>query len=531
MRSPNSNHLFSRVPSVSIPRSAFKRDRTYKTCFDAGKLIPFFLDEVLPGDTFNVNVAAFARLATPVVPFMDNVYMDFQFFFVPCRLVWDNWEKFNGYQENPGDSTDFLIPQLDDHLVGVGSLHDYFGLPSNKEVTVNALPFRCYNLIWNEFYRDENLQDSVPVLKDDGPDPFVTGSTSTYKLLPRGKRKDYFTSCLPAPQKGPGVEIPLGGNAPVDFVTPSSSDDVTALRLYNTNGSALTGNYLLGQSGTSVVRVTNPSYVNGGTSLALPKLYADLSQTNAITINTMRQAFQIQRLYERDNLGGTRYFETLVAHFGIRSPDSRLQRPEYLGGGTLPVSIHSVAQTSSTDTESPQGNLAAVGLTGSRSAVHFSKSFVEHGYIIGLVSVRADLNYQQGIDRMWSRRTRFDFYWPALAHLGEQAVLNKEIYYQGNASDDQVFGYQERWAEYRYGVSKITGKLRSGVPESLDVWHLAQHFENLPVLNSEFIEENPPLSRVIAVPSEPQFVFDSLVSCKCIRPMPVYSVPGLIDHF
>ena len=526
MRSPSSSHVFAKLPSVNIPRSAFRRDRTYKTAFNSGYLIPFYLDEVLPGDTFNLGVTAFARLSTPIVPFMDNLYLDFFFFFVPNRLVWNHWEHFNGYQENPGDSTDFLVPQITMNPA-VGNLGDYFGLPVGNQITVSALPFRCYNLIWNEFFRDENFQDSLPVYKDDGPDPlnYTTSSgttTTTYAIRKRGKRKDYFTSCLPTPQRGPGVELPLGGIAPVVDM----ASNLLPLKFYANDGSYSPNGNLGIYNGTA--HVVSGSFT--GSALSKVGLGADLSAVNAVTINTMRQAFQIQRLYERDNLGGTRYFEILVAHFGVRSPDSRLQRPEYLGGGSSPVQIHTVAQTSSTDSTSPQGNLAAVGVAGSNQ-IGFSKSFVEHGYIIGLVCARADLTYQQGIDRHWSRRSRFDFYWPALAHLGEQAVLNKEIYADGTSADNQVFGYQERWAEYRYGISKITGKLRSGVGGSLDVWHLSQYFANRPTLGPTFIMEDPPLSRVLAVQDEPQFIFDSIVSVNCVRPMPVYSVPGLIDHF
>lgn len=551
MKSPVSNHLFSATPSVGMQRSAFKRDRTYKTTFDSGKLIPIYLDEVLPGDTFNVRLTAFARLSTPVVPFMDNLYMDFFFFFVPNRIVWNHWEHLNGYQENPGDSTDFLVPQVEAPNGGfaVGSLADYFGLPVGVSgISVSALPFRMYNLVWNEFFRDENFQDSIVVNKDDGPDALVDSEGSeVYKIRPRGKRKDYFTSCLPSPQKGPGVELPLGGSAPV-------YGDGNVLRL--DNGAANGHRYALAASASSFglhavsasndVAVssiaTSPVSANGLLGLTSKDnldglssgLYADLAQATAITINTMRQAFQIQRLLERDNQG-TRYFEVLVNHFQVRSPDARLQRPEYLGGGSIPVQIHAVTQTSATDpsssiSDTPQGNLAATGVAGG-SGIGFVKSFVEHGYVIGLVEVRADLGYQQGIDRHWSRRTRFDFYWPVLAHLGEQAVLNKEIYAQGTSADNDVFGYQERWAEYRYGISKVTGLLRSGVNLTLDVWHLAQYFENLPVLNEQFIVDNPPVSRVLAVQHEPQFIYDSLISCKCVRPMPVYSVPGLIDHF
>lgn len=553
MRSPISNHTFAQFPSVSIPRSSFRRDRTYKTSFNANDLVPIFLDEVLPGDTFNLRLTSFARLSTPIVPIMDNLYMDYFFFFVPTRLVWEHWEEFNGYQPNPQlpAQTDYLIPQFNNHNNSflVGSLADYFGLPVGVgHLSVSALPFRAYNLIWNEFFRDENFQQPVPVYTDDGPDPHqytpdVGPDTPvpTYKLLKRGKRKDYFTSCLPSPQKGPGIEIPIaqGWAAVENWKDSAYSSDASKSSPFNPKwtdaGTSNTAANLYVQAGdTKAVQ-----FSISGTVLPSPKLDLgiDFSNLTAVTINSLRTAFQIQRLYERDALGGTRYFETLVAHFGVRSPDARLQRPEYLGGGTVPIQIHTVAQTSETGT-TPQGNLAAIGVAGTNQ-VGFSKSFVEHGYIIGLVNVRADLTYQQGIDRMWSRKTRFDFYWPALAHLGEQAVLNKEIYAQGsnvtdnvgNIVDDLPFGYQERWAEYRYGVSKITGKLRSGVAGSLDVWHLAQSFASLPFLNEEFIEEDVPLARVLAVQDEPQIIYDSLVSVNCVRPMPVYSVPGLVDHF
>lgn len=525
MRSP-SNYSFAVAPSVQMPRSAFRTDRTYKTTFDSGFLIPCFFDEVYPGDTFNVKFTAFGRLSTPIVPFMDNLHMDFQFFYVPYRLLWDHWVNMNGEQANPDDSTDYLTPILNDTTIFCrGSLGDYFGMPLGKRIQPNVWLFRAYNKIWNDHYRDENLQDSVPENTGDGPD-----SPNDYVLLRRGKRKDYFTSCLPWPQKGPGAEIALSGNVPV-------IGDGNAISVLN--GSSVSTLDAVYSSGMSNV-ISHPA-VSGTNSLKLATensgLVADLSEASAITINSLRQAVQIQRLWEKDARGGTRYGEMVYQHFGVRNPDSRLQRSEYLGGGTIPIQIHSVAQTSSTDSESPQGWLAAYGVAGGN--VGFSKSFVEHGVVIGLVSVRADLNYQQGLDRAWSRRSRFDYYWPSLAHLGEQAVLNKEIFTSGtnvvdddgNVVDDLPFGYQERFAELRYGHSHITGLLRSGDQQSLDVWHLAQYFENLPVLNGEFIQENPPLDRVIAVQNEPQIIFDSLATVSCVRCLPMYSIPGLMDHF
>lgn len=512
-------HQFSQIPRAEIQRSSFNRSHGYKTTFDSGYLVPFYVDEVLPGDTFNLKCSLFARLATPIVPFMDNMFMETFFFYVSNRLVWYNWEKFNGEQENPGDSTDYLIPTIKNTgSFDVGSIADYFGIPTGvNNLEVNALPFRAYNLIYNEWFRDENLQDSLPVEKGDGPDDIAD-----YKLVRRGKRHDYFTSALPWPQKGPGVEIPLTGNAPI-----ISSDGIGGRALALGSASNPLGNvyHLYHDDNPS-----NPVTLGGLSSYASTHIEADLSAVTAATINSLRQAFQIQRLYERDARGGTRYTEILRAHFGVISPDARLQRPEYLGGSSSPININPVQQTSATDSITPQGNLAAYGLTSSR--IHgFTKSFVEHGYIIGLVNVRADLTYQQGLHRMWSRQSRFDFYWPALAHLGEQAVLNKEIYAQGTSADDDVFGYQERYAEYRYYPSLITGKFRSTYAQPLDMWHLSQKFDSLPTLSAQFIEDNPPVSRVIAVQDEPQFLLDTYFSINCVRPMPVYSVPGLVDHF
>ncbi|ALS03687.1 VP1 [Gokushovirus WZ-2015a] len=523
-------HTFSQVPKADIPRSSFDRSHGYKTTFDAGLLIPFLVDEALPGDTFNARVSALARLATPIVPLMDNMYLDTQFFAVPIRLVWDNWQKFNGEQKNPGDSTDFTIPQIvaPDGGWAANSLEDYFGLPVGVAgLSVSALFHRAYNLIWNEWYRDQNLQDSVNVPTGDGPDDFAD-----YGLLRRGKRHDYFTSALPWPQKGPGVQIPLGTAAPVRG-------------LYTMNAiSAPVGNtqyFAVGRNALPDLELNTPwpgtdregLFSPGGDNASLPGLFADLSQATAATINSLRQAFQIQKVFERDARGGTRYTELIKSHFGVTSPDARLQRPEYLGGGSSPVNVTPVVQTSPTGSyaETPQGNLAAYG-TSTFSGHGFSSSFTEHCLIIGLMSVRADLTYQQGVNRMWSRKTRFDFYWPALSHIGEQAVLQKEIFASGvPADDDKVFGYQERYAEYRYKPSQITGEFRSSFPQSLDSWHLSQEFATAPVLDSTFIEENPPLDRCIAVPSEPHFLFDSYIQMKCTRPMPVYGVPGLIDHF
>lgn len=517
-------HQFSRNPRAEIQRSTFDRTHGHKTSFDAGYLIPFLADEALPGDTFNVSSTLFARMATPVFPIMDNLFMDTHFFAIPYRLIWSNWERFNGAQDNPGDSTDYVCPTITTAGgVSEGSLSDYLGIP----IDVAGLEFdsfwhRAYNLTWNTWYRDQNLQDSVVVDLDDGPD-----DEADYVLLRRGKRHDYFTSALPWPQKGDSVSVPLGDVAPVigDNTTirfHDSNEDMTAIS--QSAGNAIVrseGNWTTGASGIAFGTQAD---------LSLTGLEADLSSATASTINQLRQSFQIQKMLERDARGGTRYVELIYSHFGVTSPDYRMQRPEYLGGGSTPVNITPVQQTSSTDGTSPQGNLAAYG-TAVGMNHGFTKSFTEHCIILGLVSIRADLTYQQGLPRMFSRQTRYDFYWPALAHIGEQAVLNKEIYAQGTAADDNVFGYQERYAEYRYKPSLITGALRSTAATPLDAWHLSQEFGSLPVLDDTFIVENPPVDRVVATPSEPHFIFDSYTRMRCARPMPVFGIPGLIDHF
>ena len=505
------NHEFSRVPQADIQRSTFNRVHGLKTTFDSGYLVPIYVDEVLPGDTFQMNATGFGRLATPIYPLMDNMYVETFFFYVPNRLIWDNWEKFNGAQDDPGDSTDFLVPQLTNETVAENSLFDYMGLPTKiAGIDFNNLHGRAYNLIYNEWFRDENLQDSLNVPKGDGPDTY-----SDFTLQKRGKRHDYFTSALPWPQKGDAVSLPLGTRA--DITASSSSSD---LGILNSSGDL---------KKVQVAGVNEYLRMSSVTGNVAGQMYTDLTDATAATINQLREAFQIQRLYERDARGGTRYTEILQSHFGVTSPDARLQRPEYLGGAKTELMMQPVPQTSSTDSTSPQGNLSALGTLSSRGG--FSKSFVEHGILIGMACVFADLTYQQGMNRMWSRRDRWDFYWPALAHLGEQAVLNQEIYTQGTSADNQTFGYQERFAEYRYKPSQITGKMRSNATGSLDVWHLAQDFTALPALNSSFIEENPPVDRVIAVTTEPEFIWDWYFDLKTTRPMPVYSVPGLIDHF
>ena len=510
----NMQHNFSNTPSVSTPRSMFDRSFAHKTTFDAGQLIPFFRDDVLPGDTFNLNTSIMARLSTPLFPIMDNMYLDTHFFFVPLRLVWDNSKKFFGEQVNPVDSIDFTIPQFSSMTPTEASLSDYLGLPTVAGQTPVSLYHRGYNLIYNEWFRDQNLQDSVPVDTDDGPD-----NINDYVLKSRGKRHDYFTSALPSPQKGDAVNLPLGTTAPLYSTAVKDTADLT---IRDAVGGTDLHKLFANTAGADKLRISS------NTGSATEEILVDLTNATASTVNDLREAFQVQKLLERDARGGTRYSELVKNHFGVNFYDVSY-RPEYLGGGTTPLIVNQVTSNSDA-TGATLGQVGAYGIAAD-SNHGFSKSFVEHGFVIGLVSARADLTYQQGIPREFSRSTRYDVYWPSLAHLGEQEILNKEIFYNNDANDDLVFGYQERYAEYRYKPSQISGAFRSSAATPLDSWHLSQEFTSLPSLGDTFITENPPLDRCIATPSEPHFIMDSFTDFKCARAMPVFGVPGMIDHF
>lgn len=569
----NSDSRFAQAPQVDIQRSTFDRSSGHKTTFNAGKLVPIYVDEVLPGDTFEMTTSAIIRGSTPIFPVMDNANLDIYYFFVPNRLVWDHWKEFNGENTTSKweQTVEYSIPQIAPPLsTGTepvtgwekGTLADYMGIPTkvgpgasqtNPEWTVNHLPFRAYCLIWNEWFRDQNLQD--PVLIDTGDSQtngrhlIPEGNSITFEhqaalqganLLPVNKYFDYFTGALPEPQKGPDVLLPLGNTAPVitnqmpnkilpQYGVTFKSDQFTEVGKTHNLSIKVTGE----KYGQMVA--DNSAVTTLEATRAVPNnLIADLGNATAATINELRLAFQLQKLYERDARGGTRYIEIIKSHFGVTSPDARLQRPEYLGGERIPINIDQVIQTSGTmEGTTPQGNTGAYSLTGNQGS-YFKHSFVEHGYVLGLACVRTEHTYQQGLEKIWNRKNRFDFYWPALANIGEQAILNKEIYLQEVKSiNEEAFGYQEAWAEYRYKPSRVSSAFRSNVTGSLDAWHYADYYEALPVLSAEWIEETyKNVDRTLAVQStlEDQYIADFWFKCTCTRPMPIYSIPGLIDH-
>lgn len=564
----NTESHFSLLPRVDIQRSRFDRSASLKTSFNAGNIVPFFLEEVLPGDTFNVKTSRVVRMQTLLTPMMDNVYLDTYYFFVPNRLVWDHWKEFCGENTESAwiPETEYSIPQITAPAGGwnVGTLADYFGVPTGVSgLSVSALPFRAYALIMNEWFRDENLQDPLVVPTDDSTVAGVNTGTFVTDVAKGGlpyiacKYHDYFTSALPAPQKGPDVTIPIAEAStayvyPAATLNPNLASRFHDLQWVQSNGQILsqrTPNAVL-QLGftkragasesidsdvTRVISETMQSSPSGNTSLIPGNLVADFSGVGqAATINQLRLAFQIQKFYEKQARGGSRYTEVVRSFFGVTSPDARLQRPEYLGGNRTPINVNQVIQQSGTgeSVNTPQGTVVGMSLT-TDSHSDFTKSFTEHGFIIGVMVVRYDHTYQQGLNRLWSRKDKFDYYWPVFANIGEQAIKNKEIYAQGNSTDDEVFGYQEAWAEYRYKPNQVTGEMRSQYAQSLDVWHLADDYSKLPSLSAEWIQEDAKtIDRVLAVTStvSNQFFADIYVKNYCTRPMPMYSIPGLIDH-
>lgn len=527
-----SSHSFQTYPMANIRRSQFNLSHSYKTAFDSGKLIPFFAEIAYPGDTFNVRANCFARLSTPVVPFMDSLYLDTFWFAVPVRLVWTNFKKFMGEQANPGDSISYTIPRTQSPASGftVGSLYDYFGIPTVGQITggaqhyVNNLFPRAYNFICNEWFRDQNMQNSYTVDLGDGPDTYTD-----YVVRNRGKRFDYFTSCLTAPQKGTAVTIPMAGEAPVLGIGTANQTfgGTASSTVYESDGTSsvyVANKYIDPVSADSGVRIEKK------TGSDYPNVRADLTGITAATLNEFRYAMQVQALLEKDARAGTRYAEIVRSHFGVVHPDMSW-RPELLGTNSTPIKINPVAQNSSTTGSLPLGLLGAFGVVGTEP-YGFVKSFTEHSLVIGLVSVRAELTYQQGLHRIWTDQTRYDMYWPALACIGEQPVYTKEIYFKADSAiDDDVFGYQERYAHLRYKPSQITGILRGTAASTLDVWHLAQEFSAQPTLGDTFIKETPPLDRVQAVSTEPQFIFDSWIDFKAVRPLPVYGIPANLAKF
>lgn len=539
---------FSMVPRTDVPRSAFDVNHTHKTTFPAGYLIPVFVDEVLPGDSFRVKMHAFARLATAIVPVMDNLILESFFFFVPNRIIWNNWEGFMGEQHAPTDITDYVTPQVVPTWNDVtGTIYDYMGVTMNGavagSVSVNALPFRAYNLIYDDWFRDQDLQAGPNMNYLDGPD-----TVADYALLKRGKRHDYFTTCRPWPAK-PIMQPLVGGYTAGDElrnVVPGQDFKFTQWNSAHGMGVPVSGIGIPSASATSAGAVPirepgertasyDPFYRSDLTAFFMRAAETDGPPGVRVLINDIRTGLMFQNWMERNARGGTRYTEIVRSHFGVISPDSRLNRPEFLGGGRTFVNVHPVQQTSATGITGGDTVLGEQSATGTFSAYGhgFSSSFTEHGIILGLINVRADMTYQQGIRRMFFRKSRFDYYWPGFAHLGEQAVMSKEIFTDGTAGDDTVFGYQERWAEYKYHPNRTSSVMRSSHGTPLDMWHFGQYFGSRPVLNDTFIAEAPPVDRVLVVESfaEQQFLIDMLFEQRMVRAMPMYSIPGVGVRF
>lgn len=558
---------FSMLPSAEISRSRFDRSQDIKFTFNVGELIPFFVDEVLPGDTFDITTSKVIRMQTLLRPVMDNIYLDTYFFFVPNRLVWTHWRELMGENRSSAwlPAVEYSVPRIalvdsgETGETGVqpGDNLDYMGVPTNiysaavvpgQTAYVNALPLRALCMIYNEWFRDENLTD--PINWSDGDsDTNLAGlrTNGIAKPFLAAKYHDYFTSCLPAPQKGPGVTVPtgfdpgkIGGASAIGWpvVTPLATEQ----NLLNTG--TRRGLSWRDKSGVAIGDpYTTITEIDGNRLFALTSNTADLYPENlfaapnpllgtgiTIDVNDLRYAFQLQKLYERDARGGTRYIEIIKSHFNVDSPDARMQRPEYLGGNRIPISIHQIANQSQGESDF-LGDLGAMSLTTDKHS-DFVKSFTEHGFVIGICVARYDHSYPQGLERMWTRKGRFDYYWPVFANLGEQAVMKSEIYLDPSALDS-VFGYQERWAEYRYKPNRVAGEMRSGINNTLDSWHFADYYQSAPSLSDGWIKEDKTnVDRTLAVTSQVsnQLFADIYVKNYTTRPMPLYSIPGLIDH-
>lgn len=550
------NSRFSMSVQNDIQRSVFDRSNSLVTSFSAAKLIPIYVDEVLPGDTVTMDMSSLIRMATPLYPVLDNAYADVHFFFCPNRLVWQNWKYFMGESKDAWDDDEEYEVPVDSVAsiavdnTGRHNVYDYFALPIEATSTEGAFSIevislfrRAYQLIWNEWYRDQNLQD--PVLIETGD----TGVSSddlddipdAFQVLPVNKFKDYFTSCLPQPQLGDAVPIL---STPIPVVTGSDhalslAGAATPLHMKGLTGiTSGIGNHL-GVGADGRLQAGNDKNFTGNVDVVFSNLYADPA-FGVNTINDLRLAFATQRLLEKDARGGHRYRELVKAHFGVDVGDARVQVPEYLGGAHIPLNVMQVIQQSSTENEpSPLGETGAFSKTVHRQSM-FTKSFVEHGMLFGFVMVRTDHSYSQGIRRMWSRRNRLDYYWPSLANTGEMSVLNKEIFANGTAADDEVFGYQEAWADYRYRPNEITGDMRQRqgtvqTRQSLAQWHYGDFYTELPILSDGWIRETEEnIARTLAVQDtalSDQFFGQFFFKARWARPMPMYSIPGLIDHF